>query len=50
MTFRERVQIWWGLGWYWKWELLGVYAHMRCSACGDWYWNHDPCHTDDHTS
>lgn len=48
MTFRERISIIWSLSLYYKWELLGVYLRLRCSACGGWYWNSDPCHADGH--
>jgi len=47
MKLRDKVEIWWSLSWYGRWELLGVYARLRCSACGDWKWR-ETCHTQDH--
>ena len=48
MKFKDKLSIWWSLGLYWKWELLGVYLGLRCSACGDWYFNKDYCYADEH--
>lgn len=39
---------WWNLSLYYKWELLGVWLHLRCTACGDWYFKRDPCYAEGH--
>lgn len=47
MNARDRVAVWWGLSLYYKWELLGVWCRVRCSACGGWKWGR-PCYADGH--
>lgn len=47
VTFTDKLQLWWGLGLWYKWELLGVWVGLRCSACGEWLWK-EPCWADRH--
>lgn len=47
MTLRDRLEIWCGLSLYYKWELLGVWLGLRCTACGFWKWQ-EPCYAEPH--